>query len=180
MSMEAAEDQALRGDARQVDWTIVEHINGLALLGVRRIIGARGVLKGAKKMRLLPFFATTFAKEGRPGFLLVADAARTLNLRGEMTISEIAAATGRTLSTTSRLIDGLEAAGVVKRTENPADGRSMLVSLTDSGRKIVSEVRVEAAGPLLERLERLSLRERRTLARLLTKLATGEMTEEEL
>jgi DNA-binding MarR family transcriptional regulator len=176
----AIESRAPQSEARDVDWKIVEHVNGLALLGARRIIATRGALKGAQKVRLLPFVAGSLAKEGRPGFLLIFDVTRTLALEGEMTISEIAAATGRPLSTASRLVDGLEGAGLVRRTGNPADGRSMLVGLTDNGRKLVSEVKEQAAGPLLKRLERLSARERRTLERLLGKLAATEDQEGEL
>jgi DNA-binding MarR family transcriptional regulator len=166
-----SDEPAVGVGTRSIEWAIVEHINGLALLGARRLVGARKVLSGTQKMRLLPFLATSLAKEGRPGLLLVVDLTRSLALRGEMTISELAEASGRTLSTTSRLVDGLESAGLVRRTGNPVDGRSMLVGLTEAGRQTAAELRTEVAAPLLERLRRLSARERRALERLLAKVA---------
>jgi DNA-binding MarR family transcriptional regulator len=76
------------------------------------------------------------------------------------------------LATASRFIDGLETAGLVARRENPDDARSKLVGLTGEGEKVVSQLRAEASAPLVERLARLTPAERRSLERLLAKLAT--------
>lgn len=164
-------------EAGRTEWKIVEHINGLALLAARRVIASRGVLTKAQQLRMAPTFMAMFVKEGRPGFLLVFDVTRTLALEGDLTISEIADRTGRTLSTASRLVDALEAAGLVTRTDNPADGRSRLVGLTEAGREAVVEMRGVAAAPLMERLERLSVDERQVLERILEKLAAPRPAE---
>jgi len=163
-----------KGEGRETDLAIVEHVHGLALLGARRVVQARKLLSGGQKLRLFPSMAASLTKEGRPGFLLLFDITRTLSLDGDMTISEIADAVGRPLSTASRLVDGLEAAGLVGRHENPADGRSTLVGLTETGRVVVAELRLEAAAPLVERLTRLTARERKTLERLLGRLAAPD------
>jgi DNA-binding MarR family transcriptional regulator len=158
----------------ETDWSIAELINELALLGVRRLSPKRRLLDAKQKMRLIPSFTTSLVKDGRPGFLLVADIARTLAIKGDLTISEIAEITGRPLGTASRFVDALEAAGLVRRSQNPVDGRSKLVGLTDAGQRVVSELRAEAGAPLVRRLERLTSAERRSLERLLTKLAAPD------
>jgi DNA-binding MarR family transcriptional regulator len=161
---------------RGTDPDIVELVNELALLGARSLAGRGRLLDAKRKIRLVPTVAASLVKEGRPGFLFVADVARSLAIRGELTISEIAEITGRPLGTTSRFVDGLEAAGLVRRSQNPSDGRSRLVGLTDAGRVVVAELLQEAGAPLRKRLERLSPAERRTLGRLLAKLAAPEIS----
>ena len=153
---------------------IAELIYELALLGVRRGAGGRRLLDARQRARLAPSFAAAFVKEGRPGFLLIADIARTLAIKGELTVSQIAGMTGRPLATASRLVDGLVTAGLVRRRENPEDARSKLVGLTAEGEKVVSHLRAEASAPLVERLNRLTAAERRSLERLLAKLAAPE------
>jgi DNA-binding MarR family transcriptional regulator len=153
---------------------IAELIHELALLGVRGGAGRRRLLDARQRARLAPSFAAAFVREGRPGFLLIADIARTLAIRGELTVSQIAGMTGRPLATASRLVDGLEAAGLVRRRENPDDARSRLVGLTVEGEKVVSQLRAEASAPLVQRLKRLTAGERRSLERLLAKLAAPE------
>ncbi len=162
----------------ETDREIIEHVNELALLGARSLSSNTRLLDARQKLRLAPAVATSLMKEGRPGFLLVADIARSLALKGELTISEIAAITGRPLGTTSRFVDALEAAGLVKRGPNPVDGRSKLVALTDSGRVAVNEIREQAGAPLGRRLQRLTQAERRSLALMLAKLAAPEVGEE--
>lgn len=153
---------------------IAELIHELALLSVRGAATKRRLLDAKQRARLAPSFAAAFVKEGRPGFLLVADIARTLAIQGELTVSQIAGITGRPLATASRLVDGLETAGLVRRRENPGDARSKLVGLTGEGEKVVSRLRAEATAPLVGRLQRLTPAERRSLERLLAKLAAPE------
>jgi DNA-binding MarR family transcriptional regulator len=160
--------------AGETDANIAELIYELALAGVRGAANRRRVLDARQRVRLAPSFTSMFVKEGRPGFLLIADIARTLAIKGELTVSQIAALTGRPLATASRFVDGLETAGLVKRRENPDDARSRLVGLTGEGEKVVSQLRTEASAPLVERLARLTPVERRTLERLLAKVAARE------
>lgn len=156
------------------DRDIVESINELALLAASNVAGRGPVLDVKQKLRLVPTLGAALLREGRPGVLLMTYIARTLDLRGELTISELARIIGRPLATTSRFVDGLETAGLVRRTPNPADGRSKLVSLTDAGRAASAELRQQAQAPLTTRLRLLTPAERRTLARLLAKLAGPE------
>ena len=55
--------------------------------------------------------------------------------RGRLTLNELAAAMNLDKSTLSRVVDGLEKKGAVKRTTNPADGRSTLIAATPSGKQ---------------------------------------------
>ena len=75
---------------------------------------------------------------------------------------------------TSRL-DRLERHGYVKRTRHPSDRRSVLVQLTDAGRKAVEEAVSADTAREREVVAGLNATERRTLAALLKKwLATLE------
>ncbi len=56
-----------------------------------------------------------------------------LNRRGPLTLNELAAEIGLNKSTLSRVVDGLQKKQAVKRTSNPADGRSILLEATASG-----------------------------------------------
>ncbi len=163
----------------ETDGKIAELINELALLGVRRLSRRRRLLDARLRWRLIPPLAASALKNDPPGVLLVADIARTLYREGELTVSEIAEITGRPLGTASRFVGALESAGLVSRTRNPADGRSKLVALTEQGQRVVAELRAEIRAPLVARLERLTPSERRTLERLLTKLASPDMLGEE-
>jgi DNA-binding MarR family transcriptional regulator len=153
---------------------IAELINELALLGVRSLTRRKRILETKQRLRLVGPFMSFFLKEGRPGFLFVVDIARSLDVKGELTISEVAEITGRPLATVSRFVEALEDGGMVRRTQNPEDGRSKLVGLTEAGQKLVSDLRAEARAPLMEKLQKLTPAERRTLERLLGKLAAPE------
>jgi len=65
-----------------------------------------------------------------------------LVVTGPSRVSEVAAGIAAPVATASKLIDRLEQRGDVEKTENPADGRSTLVTLTDAGRAAH-----KAAGP---------------------------------
>lgn len=57
-----------------------------------------------------------------------------LLVTGPTRVSEVAAGIAAPLATASKLLDRLEERGHVERAENPADGRSTLVELTEEGR----------------------------------------------
>ncbi|MEU9335504.1 MarR family winged helix-turn-helix transcriptional regulator [Streptomyces sp. NPDC048290] len=63
-------------------------------------------------------------------------------------IGELAARTGITLSTASRMVDLLVAAGWVGRAPDPKDQRASLLSLTGAGRSVLRAARTEITGAL--------------------------------
>jgi DNA-binding MarR family transcriptional regulator len=73
-----------------------------------------------------------------------------------VTLSELATAVGLHLSRASRGCDRLVETGLVAREDDPADRRSLRLTLTDEGRATVAEVtraRRAAVQPALRRLE---------------------------
>ncbi len=56
--------------------------------------------------------------------------------RGAITMNDLAALLWLDKSTASRVVDGLEKAGHVRRVPNPADGRSILLEPTAGGRAL--------------------------------------------
>jgi DNA-binding MarR family transcriptional regulator len=64
-----------------------------------------------------------------------------LTFRGPMTMSELAEAEQVTRPTISRIVDGLESAGLARREANTADGRSVYVDATGKGRRLLQRAR---------------------------------------
>jgi DNA-binding MarR family transcriptional regulator len=60
---------------------------------------------------------------------------------GERTIAELAQTEQVTSPTMTRIVDGLERAGLAKRHPHPDDGRAMLVRATAKGRRIMERGR---------------------------------------
>jgi DNA-binding MarR family transcriptional regulator len=60
---------------------------------------------------------------------------------GERTIAELAETEQVTSPTMTRIVDGLERAGLAKRHPHPDDGRAMLVRATAKGRRIMERGR---------------------------------------
>lgn len=83
---------------------------------------------------------------------------------GTRTPSELAAAEQVTLPTISRLVDGLEADGLVRRGPHPGDRRAVRITATPRGRRLLERGRDRRVENLVELLEPLSPRERSTLA----------------
>jgi DNA-binding MarR family transcriptional regulator len=79
----------------------------------------------------------------------------------------------RTSGTVSIRIDGLEAAGLVRREPDPADRRGVLVALTGRGRELADAVAPAHLANEELLLSGLSLAEREQLADLLRKLLLG-------
>jgi DNA-binding MarR family transcriptional regulator len=65
----------------------------------------------------------------------------------------------------TRTVVALEALGLVRRSAHPADGRQVVVTLTDAGRDRIAETRRRRARWLDERLADLSPADRATLTR---------------
>ena len=60
-------------------------------------------------------------------------------LGGDRTVNELARLTGAETSTLSRLLGRMSAMGLLTRRRDEADARSVIVSLTDTGRKMALE-----------------------------------------
>jgi DNA-binding MarR family transcriptional regulator len=73
--------------------------------------------------------------------------------------------------TATRLIDGLERAGLVGRSHSQSDRRTVLVSLTDAGRQALKRKQAQIARRRRTIYERLEPEERRQSERLLHHLA---------
>ena len=68
------------------------------------------------------------------------------------------------------LVSRLERAGWVERSEDPADRRAVVVSLTEAGRRELERLRAARTQLLAERLASLTVTERRALAAALPAL----------
>ncbi|MEV4437554.1 MarR family transcriptional regulator [Streptomyces sp. NPDC049577] len=77
-----------------------------------------------------------------------------------LTVSELAARLGLSLSTVSELVGALNRAGLVDRREDPANRRRTLLSLTPEHRPLVEQFIAARSAPLLRALDSLSPRDR--------------------
>lgn len=87
-------------------------------------------------------------------------------------MGELATSAQLSKQTVSSIVDQLERHGYVRRTPDPADARSRIVTITSRGRELI-----ELSRPVVERIERdweshLGSRGIQELRRLLTDLAT--------
>jgi DNA-binding MarR family transcriptional regulator len=92
-----------------------------------------------------------------------AAALATVERHGPLTPSELAAVENVQRPTATRTIKCLEAEGLIKRTPDPLDGRSALVSVTTEGRDRLRRLRRRKNLFLARRLRDLSDSQRRTL-----------------
>ncbi|KAB7839558.1 MarR family winged helix-turn-helix transcriptional regulator [Streptomyces mobaraensis] len=79
---------------------------------------------------------------------------------GPLSVGEIARRLHVSLPTASELVGGLHRAGVVERTEDPANRRRVLVSLAEAYRAPLETFMVRRGGPLLRALATLDPVER--------------------
>ena len=87
----------------------------------------------------------------------------------EPTMADLATFTGLERSTISGLIDRAAQRGLVVRTADPHDGRSVRVSLTEQARGLVPEVTAAIADRIKPLTGHLSAAEQKRLTALLTK-----------
>jgi DNA-binding MarR family transcriptional regulator len=80
----------------------------------------------------------------------------TIDCHGPLTPSELAVRERIQRPSATRVLAHLEEAGLVARAADPADRRSSLVSVTDSGRVLLVSVRDRKDAYLAQRLDRLS------------------------
>jgi DNA-binding MarR family transcriptional regulator len=83
---------------------------------------------------------------------------------GTLSVSELAARIGVSLSTVSEIVGTLSRAGLVQRQEDPNNRRRTLVSLAEQHRPAVERFVAERAAPLLRVLDALSPRDRQGFA----------------
>lgn len=83
-----------------------------------------------------------------------------LAVESAISVSELAARMGLSLSTTSELVGDLSRARLVQRREDPANRRRTLVSLPESRRRVIEGFVAVRSAPLLRVLDSLSPRDR--------------------
>jgi MarR family transcriptional regulator, lower aerobic nicotinate degradation pathway regulator len=88
----------------------------------------------------------------------------------EPTMNELARLLDLDKSSVTGLVDRAERRGLVARAPSPADGRAVLVRLTDEGRSVVSAAAELFAADVTAMLGRLPARDRAALARLVSQL----------
>jgi MarR family transcriptional regulator, lower aerobic nicotinate degradation pathway regulator len=87
----------------------------------------------------------------------------------EPTMADLATFTGLERSTISGLIDRAAQRGLVVKTADPHDGRSVRVSLTESARRLALEITAAIAARITPLTGQLSTSEQKRLTALLTK-----------
>jgi DNA-binding MarR family transcriptional regulator len=90
---------------------------------------------------------------------------------GPARLSDLAQKVGVDLSTLSRQVHHLEAAGLVGRTVVEEDRRAALLAVTDKGRDLVQRIRAAKRAAITEMLESWTDDERTELGRVLGRLA---------
>jgi DNA-binding MarR family transcriptional regulator len=104
----------------------------------------------------------------------MASILHALHEAGECTVNEIVERTQLPNGTLTGLLDALERDGCIERVDNPEDGRSWIVRLTSSGRRLCAKLVQRHREVMAYLRESLSDSEVNDLARLLTK-ATEHM-----
>jgi len=94
-----------------------------------------------------------------------ASALSVIVFRGPLTMSALAEAEQVRRPTISRLIDGLERRGLVRRVSDPADGRVQLVEATAAGKRLLQKGRARRVERLTQGVVQLSRDDQQVLAR---------------
>ena len=94
-----------------------------------------------------------------------SSALASIDRHGPLTPSELAERERIQRPTVTRLLVRLEAAGLIARAADPADGRSSLITVTPAGRDLLRQLRLRKDAFLARRLEGLDAEERATLDR---------------
>jgi DNA-binding MarR family transcriptional regulator len=87
----------------------------------------------------------------------------------EPTMADLATFTGLERSTISGLIDRAAQRGLVVKTADPHDGRSVRVTLTDSARGLATEITASVGDRITPLTDRLTTGDQKLLTALLTK-----------
>jgi DNA-binding MarR family transcriptional regulator len=89
----------------------------------------------------------------------------TVERHGPLSPSELAEVERIKRPTATRIVGHLEAAGLVERVRDPADGRASILTITSDGRALLKRLRERKTAYLASRLDKLSAADRRTLER---------------
>ena len=105
--------------------------------------------------------------------LAQADCLEVIAMRGECTMSELAAELRVDASAATRTVRRLVDAGYVRRTPNPVDARHVLVTLTPSGVELGHEIGRRSLESVLDILDEFSPSEQGQLVDLLERFVKG-------
>lgn len=132
-------------------------------MNLKLVIGLhRSLQKDAKSLtNLLSEYGLTTAQFG---------VLETLYHKGSQRICEIIDKTLSTSGNMTVVIKNLEKLGYIQRDKDPNDGRASIISLTDSGCQLISEIFPQHLIGLRDVFGNLSLEEKKTLSDLLKKL----------
>src|SRR5947209_12550275 len=89
----------------------------------------------------------------------------SIDKHGPLTPSELADRERVKRPTATRLLATLEEGGLVARTSDPSDRRSSLIAVTPAGHDLLRTMRTRKDAYLAQRLDKLTVDERETLAR---------------
>jgi DNA-binding MarR family transcriptional regulator len=89
----------------------------------------------------------------------------SIDKHGPLTPSELADRERVKRPTATRLLATLEEGGLVARTSDPSDRRSSLIAVTPAGHALLRTMRTRKDAYLAQRLDKLTVDERETLAR---------------
>jgi DNA-binding MarR family transcriptional regulator len=94
-----------------------------------------------------------------------ASALSVIVFRGPLTMSMLAAAEQVQRPTMTRLVDGLERLGLVRRTTHEEDGRVQLVEATAAGKRLLQKGRSQRVERLAQAVAQLPAEDQRVLLR---------------
>ena len=94
------------------------------------------------------------------------------------TMNELGKVLALDKSSVSGLVERAERRGLVTRAPSPADGRAVLVSLTDHGRSLVSEASSQFGADVFALLNPLSPSERGALSRFVSRLLVAHAADQ--
>jgi DNA-binding MarR family transcriptional regulator len=94
----------------------------------------------------------------------------TLQCQGSCKMSDLSAHLSVTPRSVTKLVDGLEAEGLLVREPHPHDRRATIIRLTAAGMKVCKESALANHAAVTEVYERLSPADRQHMARILKKL----------
>src|SRR5438876_10176247 len=94
-----------------------------------------------------------------------ASALSVIVFRGPIAMGALAEAEQVRRPTITRLVDGLERRGLVRRVNDPADGRVQLGEATAAGKRLLQKGRARRVERLMQGVMQLSEEEQRVLAR---------------
>lgn len=98
-----------------------------------------------------------------------------LDYLGSAPLHVLAQRAGVQKSQMSRTVAGLDVRGLIAREDNPSDGRSSLLMVTEEGRRVVRAVLKDSQARNAGMLRYLDAEERRLLMELLEKVTRGSL-----